>query len=496
MKIASSELPARSNQHRMRSKQQKMRNNQRRMGRSCAIAFAVAAVVLSLVWLQAGAAPSATYAALRAPQIGSQRRDVIRFGIDLTLEPLKLAVADFRTGGSEAAPLVRVFNEVLWNDLDHAGIFDLVSKSFYPPAILGSREDLKDATALLVWAEPPVNAEMLAFGNGTVVNGRLRIEGYLYDLRESLRPEVLARRYTDEPTEAAARVIAHRFANAIVERLGGGLPSIADSKIYFCRRTRRDVKEIWVMDYDGANQRPVTAYRSLALTPDVSPDGSRLAFTSYSERYPRIFVLLLESGRRLSFHNTRSGLNTTPAWSPDGRRIALSSSLSGNPEIYVANSNGTSPHRLTHSRGVDISPAWNPKTGAQLAFVSGRGGVPQIYLMDDDGSNVERLTSGGGDAVNPAWAPNGKTLAFSWTRGYAPGNYNIFLMDVASREVVQLTHGAGRNEHPRFSPDGRHIVFESSRRGGKQVFTMLADGTRVRALTRDGNNTAPVWSAR
>ena len=487
----------RSKQHRTRSNPQKMRSNRRRVRRSWAIAFAVAAVVLSLVWLQAGTPPRSTHAALHAPQGASQRRDVIRFGIDLTLAPLKLAVPDFRAHGTEAVPLARVFNEVLWSDLDYAGIFDLVGKSFYPPAIPGRREDLEAAGALSAWANPPVNAEMLAFGNGAVVNGRLRIEGYLHDLRNPLRPEVLARRYTDQPTEEAARVIAHRFANAIVERLGGGVAGIAASKIYFCRRTRRDVKEIWIMDYDGANQRPVTAYRSLALTPNVSPDGSRLAFTSYSERYPQIFVLSRESGRRLSFHNTRSGLNTTPSWSPDGRKIALSSSRSGNPEIYVANADGTSPRRLTYSRGVDISPAWNPKTGAQIAFVSGRGGVPQIYLMDADGSSVRRLTAGEGDAVTPAWAPNGKTLAFSWTRGYAPGNYNIFLMDVASGEVVQLTHGAGRNEHPWFSPvDGRHIVFESSRHGGKQIFTMLADGTRVRALTRDGNNTAPVWSAR
>lgn len=491
--IRSKQHQMRSNQQKMRSNQHQMRSKQRLMEKSWTIVFALAAVVLSLVWLQAEATPRA---ALGAPQADSQRRDVIRFGIDLTLETLKLAVADFRAHGTEAAPLVRVFNEVLWNDLDHAGIFDLVSKSFYPPAIPGRGEDLEAAGALSAWANPPVNAEMLAFGNGAVVNGRLRIEGYLYDLGNPLRPEVLARRYTDEATEEAARVIAHRFANAIVERLGGGLPGIADSKIYFCRRTRRDVKEIWVMDYDGANQRPVTAYRSLALTPNVSADGSRLAFTSYSEVYPRIFVLSLESRRRLSFHNTRSGLNTTPAWSPDGRQIALSSSLSGNPEIYVANADGTSPRRLTYSRGVDISPAWNPKTGTQIAFVSGRGGVPQIYLMDADGSNVRRLTAGKGDAVTPAWAPNGQMLVFSWTRGYAPGNYNIFLMDVASGEVVQLTHGAGRNEHPWFSPDGRHIVFESSRNGGKQIFTMVADGTRIRALTQDGKNTAPVWSVR
>jgi TolB protein len=107
---------------------------------------------------------------------------------------------------------------------------------------------------------------------------------------------------------------------------------------------------------------------------------------------------------------------------------------------------------------------------------------------------VRRLTEGDGDAVTPCWSPNGMTIAFSWTRGFAPGNYNVFLLDVASGKLVQLTHGAGRNEHPWFSPDGRQIVFESDRNGGKQIFTMLADGTRVRVLTTAGTNTAPLWS--
>jgi TolB protein len=109
---------------------------------------------------------------------------------------------------------------------------------------------------------------------------------------------------------------------------------------------------------------------------------------------------------------------------------------------------------------------------------------------------VRRISGGGGDAVTPAWHPNGQLLAFSWTRGFAPGNYNVFVMDVASGKLVQLTHGAGRNEHPSWAPDGRHIVFESDRSGGKQIYTMLADGTQVRKLTSAGRNEAPVWSVR
>jgi TolB protein len=84
-------------------------------------------------------------------------------------------------------------------------------------------------------------------------------------------------------------------------------------------------------------------------------------------------------------------------------------------------------------------------------------------------------------------------MAFKWTRGYAPGNWNIFIMDVASRETAQLTQGAGRNENPSWAPDGRHIVFSSNRSGSFQLYSMLVDGTELRQLTRTGNNTMPVW---
>jgi TolB protein len=114
--------------------------------------------------------------------------------------------------------------------------------------------------------------------------------------------------------------------------------------------------------------------------------------------------------------------------------------------------------------------------------------------MSVDGVNVSRLTNGEGEAVNPSWSPDGQHIAFAWTKGFAPGNYNIFVMDVASKDITQLTHEEGRNENPSWAPDGVHIVY-SSRQGRKtQIWTMLANGTGKRQLTTAGNNEKPVWS--
>jgi TolB protein len=104
------------------------------------------------------------------------------------------------------------------------------------------------------------------------------------------------------------------------------------------------------------------------------------------------------------------------------------------------------------------------------------------------------LTTGEGDAVNPAWSPDGQHIAFAWTRGFEPGNFNIFTMDVATREVVQLTHGQGRSENPTWAPDGVHLVFSAKRGRTSQLYTMLANGEAVQQLTTQGNNEKPVWT--
>ena len=419
-------------------------------------------------------------------------QDWIRTGTGLGVERVRLAVPDFKAGSSDSrtGELIKVFNETLWNDLDSAGIFDMVSKSFYPLGVPGNPQEIK----LDAWSSPPPNASMVAFGNLGVAGDSVSVQGWLFDVKNQASPQVLGKQYREAATPQNARLIAHRFANEIIFRLGGGISGITESKIYFIS-SRSGNKEVWEMDYDGANQRRVTNLRSIALSPRISPDGTRLAFTSYARGGADLMVYSLELDRLLTFPRF-GGTNASPAWAPDGSRLAFSSSRNGDPEIYAVDALGTNLKRLTAYQGPDVSPAWNAKTGAQLAFVSGRTGLPQVYIMDADGANLQRLTDGG-YAVSPSWSPNGQFLVFSWIRRYgpgAPGAQDIYIMDIASRQWVQLTHDGGRNDSPSWSPDGRHVVFQSNRSGSDQIWTMLADGTRQRQLTNSGRNTQPNWS--
>jgi len=405
---------------------------------------------------------------------------------------IRMASPDFKTstGDPQSAPLDTVFNQTLWNDLDNAGIFEMVAKSFYPSQTPGTPGEMK----LDVWANPPVNAAMVAFGNLGVNAGKVEVQGWLYDPKNAQFPQVLGKQYREDATPDNARLIAHRFADEIIQRLGGGIPGIAESKIYFVS-TRSGTKEIWSMDYDGANQQQITKLGSIALSPRISPDGTRLAFSGLGRDSWQILMYSTELGRTVAFPRF-SGDNFSPAWSSDGTKIAFSSSMhSGLSEIFIADSSGANARRLSTGKG-DVSPVFNPKTNGQIAWVSGRTGLPQIYVMDADGSNVQKMTDQG-YAVSPAWSPNGLLLAFAWNRKYGPGEpggQDIYLMDIASRQIVQLTHDGGRNDFPSWSPDGRHIVFQSNRSGTEQLWSVLADGTHLQQLTRQGRNSQPNWS--
>jgi TolB protein len=427
-----------------------------------------------------------------APRLRAQ--DWVHTGTNLGNDRIRIAAADFKPSGADpqTPALKAVFDATLYEDLGNAGIFDLVSKSMAPQATPGSPEEI----SLPQWSAAPSSAAMVAFGSLSAVNGKVVVDGWLFDAGNASSPQVLGKHYTDTASEESARAIAHRFADEIILRLGGGINGIAETKIYFIS-TRTGTKEVWVMDYDGLNQHQITRLGAISLSPRISPDNSRLAFASLGRDGWSIRMYSLELNRYVAFPGgAAGGSNQSPAWSADGAKIAFSSSRTGNPEIWLSDSTGGNLHKLTAFKGPNVAPTFNPRTGAQLAWVSGRTGLPQIYTMDIDGSNVQRITDGG-YAVSPSWSPNGQLLAFSWNRKYGPGDPggdDIHVIDLASKDYLQITHESGSNDFPSWAPDGRHIVFQRTIGGHTEIWTMLADGTHQVQLTHSGNNSMPNWS--
>lgn len=433
---------------------------------------------------------AAALVALGSPRPAAAQ-DWFRTGTGLGVTKARVAVPDTPARSAAAQPLAKTFHDVLWADLGYSGILDLVSPSFYPQVLPSQPSELKAQD----WAAAPASAYMVAYGNLSAEGSSLAFAGYLSDVRNPAAPLALQKIYRGAATDSDARRLAHQFADDIVSLLSGGQPGIAQTQIAYVS-ARAGNKEIWVMDYDGANQHEVTHLKSISLTPRWSPDATRIAFTCYVPfrgiTSAQICIYSTVSDRLISFPHYR-GTNSSPAWSPDGSQLAFMSSQNGDPEVYVADINGARLHRVTFAAGVSTSPAWNPKTGKQIVFVSDRGGVPVLYLANSDGSDVQKLDLPDmGYVIDPAWSPNGQLLAFSWRR--PSGNYDIYVMDIVSRQLVELTRDEGRNERPSWAPDGRHLVFESTRTGRRQIWSMLADGSEPRQLTFEGQSESPNWS--
>jgi TolB protein len=406
---------------------------------------------------------------------------------------VKIAVPDFR-GSGDAPRFMPTFNQTLWGDLINAGLFDLVAKTFYPQPAPQQPSDF-GPTTMTNWSNPPAQASYLAFGFGGTQTNVFVIRGWLYDLTRGTpaQAQALAKNYVGSLDDAGARKTAHEFAADIIALFGG--KSLFGTHIYYVHQSSIGApKEIWVMDWDGSNQRQLTRYGRLTIQPAVSADGSHVAFTSYAKGTPGIVVFSVDPLRDLHFYNQIASVNSSPTFTPDGRQVMYSSSAGGRCcRLFLANLDGTNFRPVTHTDFIDTEPKINPKTGGTVVFVSGRSGPQQIYKMSIDGGGIERLSEGTGEASNPSWNPNGEFIAFSWTRGYAAGKFNIFTMDVASRQYVQLTHDEGRNENPSWAPDGTHLVFASTRGGRSQIYTMLADGKDTQRLTNEGLNYSPVW---
>lgn len=429
-----------------------------------------------------------------------------------------IAVPDFR-GSGDAQQLMGVFNSTLFGDLQNSGQLKMAPRTSFPLHVPQQPADFKgpdngQGMWFTDWSGPPVAANYLAFGYTAAQNNQIVLYGWLYDVGQSntASAQVLGKVYVGTLNEAGARRVAEQFAADILKQFG--VASLAGTRIYFVS-DRTGHKEIWSMNYDGSDQKQFTSYRTITSFPVLSPDATKIAFTTYpllaSSRastdplrsavpankenlgLPQIYVHSLETGRKLVYYNQQASFNAASDFTPDGRHL-LTYSSAGGYSIFMTDLNGGDIRRLTHSGSIDVEAKVNPKTGSEIVFVSGRGGTPQIYRMSIDGTDVSRLTTGEGDAANPSWSPDGEHIAFAWTRGFEPGNYNIFVMDVPTRDLVQLTHGAGKNENPVWAPDGVHMVFSSTRGGRTQIYTMLADGSGLQQLTSQGNNEKPVWS--
>ncbi len=381
-----------------------------------------------------------------------------------------------------AANAARELEQTLRRDLERTGIFRLLGPAELAVLSLSGDVD-RDAEQYR-----SLGASMLISNEIKLEGDRLVLEGRLVDLPN--RQTIVGKRYRG--TYDLARRIAHTFADEIVLFLAAKRGIAMTSIAFASDRDGSLTKEIYLMDYDGYDQRRVTAHKSTSMSPSWSGLGDTLAYVSYfGGKGAALYLADLASGRKTPLVG-EGPLNVSPSFSPDGRQIAFTRALGANIEVFVAHRDGSNVRRLTNSGGIDTNPAFSP-SGQEIAFTSSRSGTPQLYVMDIEGANVRRVTFAGEYNDGASWSPDGTRLAYA-TR-VERNRFDLALVDLVSLAARRLTSSGGSNETPSFSPDGRKIAFASTRAGGTQIFILdAADGSDVEQLTSQGSSWAPDWS--
>ena len=395
---------------------------------------------------------------------------------------LPIAVVPFAWRGDADQPPPHAVGEVVAGDLERSGRFKPlpVSDMLARPS-RGDEVDFRDWRAL--------NVDNLVIGevspNGP---GGYLVKFYLYDV---FRGEQITG-YSMPTTAQDLRATAHHIADIIYETLTGQ-PGAFATRIAYVTSVRdgggNERIELRIADADGYNPQTIVSSEEPIMSPAWSPDGQRIAYVSFENAQPSIWIQEVFTGQREKVTSFK-GINGAPAWSPDGRYLALTLSKDGNPDVFILDIVRRSLRPLTRHWAIDTEPAWSPD-GQSLVFTSDRGGSPQIYRVPVSGGDPTRVTFDGAYNARASFSPDGRLMAMV-TR--VDGQYRIATLDTKTREFRIMSTGR-LDESPSFAPNGSMLIY-ATRVNGKGMLAAVSTDGRVQQRLRlqTGDVREPVWS--
>ena len=287
-------------------------------------------------------------------------------------------------------------------------------------------------------------------------------------------------------TEKYTRLSAHKIADDIYQKLTGTRGAFATRIAYVNENRAAKDYRLVVADADGEGMQVAVRSNEPIISPAWSPDGGKVAYVSFEQRKPVVYVQNLVTGQRTVVSNQK-GSNSAPSWSPDGSKLAITLSKDGHSQVYSVNADGSGLRRLSNSNGIDTEPQFSAD-GQSIYFTSDRSGGPQVYKMSASGGNATRVTFNGAYNISPRVASDGKTIAWVSQRD---GGYSLFAMDLASGQELRLADGA---TEPSFSPNGKYIMY-ATKGGGRTGLAVVSTDGRIkqRLSTNAGNIREPNW---
>ena len=387
-------------------------------------------------------------------------------GVGSNQIPIAIAAfADESVAPAQISAIIRA-------DLERSGVFKVI-----------------DAGTVLSDADPVNHAQWKGRGADALVVGSVqKLADGRFEVRYKLHDTVKTAQLSSM-TQAAqpkyTRLSAHKIADDIYEKMTGARGAFATRMAYVNEnRAARDYR-LEIADADGEAVQVAVRSNEPIISPSWSPDGSKVAYVSFEQRKPVIYVQDLVTGGRKVIVNQK-GSNSAPSWSPDGSKLAVALSKDGHTQVYSVNADGTGLRRLSNSNGIDTEPQYSAD-GETIYFTSDRSGGPQIYKMSANGGNATRVTFKGSYNISPRVASDGKTLAWVSQRD----GFSLYAMNLASGQELRLAEGA---TEPSFSPNGKYIMYATKTGGRTSLAVVSVDGrVKTRLSTQAGNIREPNW---
>ncbi|MFM2187100.1 MAG: hypothetical protein RIR43_1672 [Pseudomonadota bacterium] len=383
---------------------------------------------------------------------------------------LPIAVARFR--GEDSAP--QVISAIVMSDLERSGLFRRI-----------------EAPAIVEETGVPAMGDWRIRGADALVGGSVnRLADGRFDVRYRLWDVVKA---TDQGGSSEAvqpgdlRLVAHRIADSIYERLTGEKGVFSTRICYVSRQGR--AYQLRIADADGEGAQVALNSNEPIISPAWSPNGKELAYVSFESQKAVVWVQNVATGQRRVVANFR-GSNSAPAWSPDGARLALTLSQEGGSQLYLIGRDGSGLRRLTQTAAIDTEPVFTPD-GRTLYFVSDRGGSPQIYRMPADGGPAERVTFNSAQSLSPAISPDGRVLAYISRQA---GAYRLVVQPLDGSGPPTAITDSSDDQSPSFAPNGRLIVYSTRAAGRELLMTTTVDGKiKARLASTGADIREPAW---
>lgn len=380
---------------------------------------------------------------------------------------IPVAVAAFADEGVAPAQI----SAIIKADLERSGVFKVIDA--------GTLSD-SDPVSYSQWKSR--GADALVVGSvQKLADGRFEVRYKLHDTAKTAQISSL----TQAALPRYTRLSAHKIADDVYEKLTGTRGAFATRVAYVNEnRGARDYR-LEIADADGEGVQVAVRSNEPIISPSWSPDGTKVAYVSFEQRKPVIYVQDLVTGGRKVIVNEK-GSNSAPSWSPDGSKLTVALSKDGHTQVYGVNADGSGLRRLSNSNGIDTEPQYSAD-GQTIYFTSDRSGGPQIYKMSASGGNAQRVTFNGSYNISPRVSSDGKTLAWISQRD----GFSLYAMNLASGQELRLADGA---TEPSFSPNGKYIMYATKTGGRTSLAVVSVDGrVKQRLTTQAGNIREPNW---